>query len=365
MTENHLADLPPEERPLVTFALFAYNQERFIREAVEGALSQTYSPLQIILSDDCSTDRTFEIMQEMVEGYSGPHEILLNKNEENLGVSNHVNKLTQIAKGQLIVAAAGDDISLPDRVDVIVRAWIVNDKPVALCSNAIYIDEAGETLSKGFGWWPAGLPEEHEAVEVSLIRFLFKEECGLYGCAEAWSKALFDYFGPLPSELLGEDPALSFRAWLMDRIVFVPDHLVLYRVHDRNIWGRRFIVDRSIEGFKLQEKRREQLTRGKLGILKSYLDDLKLAHDRGKVSSSLNAKLSKEISRQMEVAKVRGHWWSKSVTWRFATGLRLLAANGGLSDFAWGAQRVMPFRAFLKLRTSLSRMRNWMRNTRL
>jgi len=48
-------------KPLITFALFAYNQERFIREAVQGAFSQTYSPLEIIMSDDCSKDRTFDI----------------------------------------------------------------------------------------------------------------------------------------------------------------------------------------------------------------------------------------------------------------------------------------------------------------
>ena len=53
------------ERPLVTFALFAYNQENYIRAAVEGAFAQTYQPLEIILSDDCSKDRTFEIMQRL------------------------------------------------------------------------------------------------------------------------------------------------------------------------------------------------------------------------------------------------------------------------------------------------------------
>ncbi|MEO5658257.1 MAG: glycosyltransferase, partial [Polaromonas sp.] len=47
--------------PLVTFVLFAYNQKKFIAEAVNGALSQTYSPLQIILSDDASTDGTYEV----------------------------------------------------------------------------------------------------------------------------------------------------------------------------------------------------------------------------------------------------------------------------------------------------------------
>ena len=48
-------------KPLLTFAVGAYNQERFIREAVESAFAQTYSPLEIVLSDDCSRDRTFEI----------------------------------------------------------------------------------------------------------------------------------------------------------------------------------------------------------------------------------------------------------------------------------------------------------------
>ena len=51
------------ERPLVTFALFAYNQEKYIREAVEGAFSQTYQRMEIILSDDCSTDSTFDILK--------------------------------------------------------------------------------------------------------------------------------------------------------------------------------------------------------------------------------------------------------------------------------------------------------------
>ena len=53
-----------ETSHLATLALFAYNQERFIAEAVRGALAQTYSPLEIILSDDCSTDRTAEVARE-------------------------------------------------------------------------------------------------------------------------------------------------------------------------------------------------------------------------------------------------------------------------------------------------------------
>ena len=61
------------ERPLVTFALLAYNQERFVREAVRAAFEQTYRPLEIILSDDCSQDGTFEVLMNMAQSYTGPH----------------------------------------------------------------------------------------------------------------------------------------------------------------------------------------------------------------------------------------------------------------------------------------------------
>lgn len=66
-----------QDRPLITFALFAYNQEQFIEEAVQGAFSQTYSPLEIILSDDGSSDQTFAIISRMESEYCGPHKIIL------------------------------------------------------------------------------------------------------------------------------------------------------------------------------------------------------------------------------------------------------------------------------------------------
>ena len=62
----------------VSICLFAYNQEKYIRAAVESCLSQTYSSCEIILSDDASTDKTFELMQECVREYNGPHKIIDN-----------------------------------------------------------------------------------------------------------------------------------------------------------------------------------------------------------------------------------------------------------------------------------------------
>ncbi len=117
----------PKMRPLLTFAIFAYNQESLVQEAVEAAFAQTYSPLEIILSDDFSQDRTFNIMKAVAAGYHGPHKIVLNRNPSNLGPATHVNRIVKLAQGELIVAASGDDVSLPDRTARIFEAWGVHE----------------------------------------------------------------------------------------------------------------------------------------------------------------------------------------------------------------------------------------------
>ncbi|MBT3873051.1 MAG: glycosyltransferase, partial [Flavobacteriaceae bacterium] len=133
--------------PLVSFILLAYNQENLITEAVESLLSQTYSPLEIILSDDCSSDSTFTIMKSLKDSYKGPHKIKLNRNKTNLGISAHINKLVALTHGDLIFCAAGDDISLPKRCSEVVSFWLDHNKqPDLIATDAYDMTFNGEVL---------------------------------------------------------------------------------------------------------------------------------------------------------------------------------------------------------------------------
>ena len=115
--------LNESQNPLVTLAVFSYNQEKFIREAIEGALSQDYTPLEIILSDDASSDATFEIVEKYAKEYRGPHSLKIRRNYINLGTAMHVSIVGQEAAGAFVVVAAGDDISTSCRVSKIVETW--------------------------------------------------------------------------------------------------------------------------------------------------------------------------------------------------------------------------------------------------
>lgn len=201
--------------PLVTFALFAYNQEHYIREAVAGAFAQTYAPLQIILSDDNSSDRTFEIMQEMAAQYHGPHHVVLNRNEINQGIGVHVNKVMSLATGDFIVVAAGDDISLPERTTVLVDKWVeLGCGALSIHTSLWQIDEQGQVIG----------------IRRPAPKKSFFVPSGIIGASHGWSKKLFDRFGELVPGLFIEDQAIGFRALLSDGLFYIDQPLVKYRV---------------------------------------------------------------------------------------------------------------------------------------
>lgn len=214
----------PEDRPLVTFALFAYNQEKYIREAVEGAFSQTYSPLEIILSDDGSRDRTFEIIEEMARGYRGPHKILTRQNAENSGIFQHFISVLKIAKGAITVVAAGDDTSLPQRTSEIVKALNGNSNCAAACSAVEKIDVESNSL----GFYS---PPLHER-----IGFLHGRMDHLLGCSAAYVTKHVTEIPKFFSGAIAEDAFLSHILQLQGFKIFRIEYpLVRYRIADDNL----------------------------------------------------------------------------------------------------------------------------------
>ena len=206
----------------VSFFLFAYNQELYIREACEAALAQDYADLEVVFSDDCSTDRTFEVMQEVARVYQGPHKIVLNRNRENQGLIGHVNLAHQISSGDLIVVAAGDDLSLPHRVSTIVQAYEQSGRRAnSIHSSVLKIDASGQTL----GLWHPPLAEKMmQLPEMALALSL------LIGATHAWTREVATRFGPITQTRAYEDLIIAFRSALLGEIAYIDKPLVKYRI---------------------------------------------------------------------------------------------------------------------------------------
>ncbi|MGA3266059.1 MAG: glycosyltransferase [Verrucomicrobiota bacterium] len=234
------------KKPLVSFILIGYNQERYVREAVNGVLSQTYSPLEIVLSDDCSKDNTYRVMSEMAADYKGAHKIILNRNETNLHVGRHVNRAMELATGEFIVMGACDDISLPRRVQTLYEKWRETDgRAFCIMSNAAAIDQNGKVIASHFFHAENDtnpgrivLRRYDDRVRVSLLKTGYREvwyASGVLGATNAIQRKIYDEFGPLWGTLFGEDEALCYRANILGGVAYVDEPLVLYRRHTEHL----------------------------------------------------------------------------------------------------------------------------------
>lgn len=265
-----------QDKPLISFIIFSYNQEQFIREAVEGAFSQSYSPLEIVLSDDCSTDMTFEIVTEMVAAYDGPHKIILNQNTRNLGFGRHLNYGFGLCSGELIVVAAGDDISLATRSASLYQSWIAFGKPSMICSGWELIDRYGKQLSDTANSREIspGLLRSKKGKANAVQEYLDGKPFSLVGAAAAYSRELLHCFPALDENIVSEDFSLCLRALLLSDVLCIEDVLVQYRRHDNNISS---VGGSGAERFRVWSVRHAATFRGLYQDLKHLLDTRSLS----------------------------------------------------------------------------------------
>jgi len=99
--------------PLVSVICVCYNHERFVKEAMESALNQTYDHVEVIITDDNSTDNSVKKILALVDQNPG---IQFLKNEENIGHNRTFNKAFQKSRGEYIIDLAADDVLMPSRV---------------------------------------------------------------------------------------------------------------------------------------------------------------------------------------------------------------------------------------------------------
>lgn len=206
----------------ITFLLLAYEQASTIDEAIAGAFGQVCEPCEIILSDDASRDSTFERMCSAAQGYSGPHDVRTRRSAQNRGLLQHLVDAVSECSGDLIILAAGDDISEPDRTARIVEEWRNMGCGTALIhSDWQGIDAQGERIVT-----PSVAHDRKHDLEA-----LAKGETGPLGATCAMTRSLLTDFAPVNDAVRFEDRVFPFRALLLGgEIRYIDEKLVRYRI---------------------------------------------------------------------------------------------------------------------------------------
>ncbi len=102
--------------PLVTVVTITYNSSSYVRDAIESVLAQSYTNIEYVIGDDCSTDDTWQIIQEYDD-----YRIIAYRNESNVREYANRNKAINKAKGKYLIFIDGDDVIYPHGLDFMVR----------------------------------------------------------------------------------------------------------------------------------------------------------------------------------------------------------------------------------------------------
>lgn len=211
--------------PRVSIGLPVYNGERFVAHAIDSILNQSFSDLELIISDNGSTDGTAAIVQSYAK--RDPR-VRFFRSEENRGAAWNFNRVFAAASGKYFKWAAADDMC---RTDFLARAVEIldSDPSVVLCHCKVaQIDEAGEQVGFYEFEMRTDSPHAHERFRDLIV---VRHDCyAVFGLVrtEALRKT------PLIGSYVGSDRVLLGEFGLMGKLHEIPEILFYRRKHQQN-----------------------------------------------------------------------------------------------------------------------------------
>nr|WP_315229879.1 glycosyltransferase [uncultured Limnohabitans sp.] len=199
--------------------LLTYNQEAFVQEALQSLLDQDVDDLEIVVSDDASKDKTWDVVSALAQAYSGPKKIILNRHDCNVGIGANYAKAFSLSSGEVIFSAAGDDVSLPSRCTDTIAAWVQSGMTADLvATDALDMTVAGEVV---------GVKTMDNVQEWGLDAWFVRRPYH-FGASHMMTRRMLA-LNSLNPQLNAEDQCLMFRALLMGGALRLAKPLVKHR----------------------------------------------------------------------------------------------------------------------------------------
>lgn len=211
--------------PLVSVAMATCNGARFLREQLESIYAQTYSAIEVVVSDDQSTDETPAILRE----YERTRGLKFEINDTRLGVTKNFERTVRRCSGEFIALADQDDIWLPEKIERLVAN--IGESSL-ICSDAQLCDDRGVVFAPSFYRYARILvPPQSLARQWSLVANF------VTGCATLFRRGLLDEALPIPTGAPIHDWWFAIVAARQKGVRFLDEPLLLYRQHDNNEVG--------------------------------------------------------------------------------------------------------------------------------
>lgn len=229
----------------VAILLATYNGEVFLEEQLHSLLRQTYQPYVVVVSDDNSTDGTWDILERWSSLYPSLFELHLNSSGRHGHAANFSNlcELGKTSECDYFLFCDQDDVWLDNKIKTQLSACLAEEKkygssePILVHSDLKVVDSSLNEIAASFFNFQ-GLPgaQTHD-----FPKFLIQNN--VTGCATLINRALLEVGSPLPKEVVVHDWWFALVAKLLGRLVFIDQSLIAYRQHSENAIGAKVIKE--------------------------------------------------------------------------------------------------------------------------
>ena len=238
--------------PLVSIVLATYNGEKFLEQQLDSLIKQDYPNIEIIAIDDCSSDKTFQILQQYAIQYAFFKAYI---NEKNLGLNKNFERGLLLAQGEYIAIADQDDIWKKKKVSTLINR-IGNNTMVYHDSELI--DSNGASFNKKLSDVKK-LSDFSNPLNYALVAHV-------PGHAMLFKKSLVAQCIPFPKKAILYDHWLAYVATFDQGIRFINQALVLYRQHENNMHGAG-LVEKKLQNPQTQALKKTELARERVRLL--------------------------------------------------------------------------------------------------
>jgi len=212
-------------QPKVSIGMPVFNGERYVAEAIESVLSQTYRNLELVIADNASTDNTENICRAFAERDTRVRYV---RNEKNEGASWSHNTAFELSKGEYFRWLASDDALAPELVEKSVEVLKNRPEVASVFTWVQDIDDLGETIGVKKSGTGAQLPRPHQRFRgMSTVR-------PYYNCEEVFGLARRKYLArtKLLAPYTDSDRTLMAELGLYGPFFEIEEPLFLHRLHE-------------------------------------------------------------------------------------------------------------------------------------
>ena len=164
------------KNPLISVLLSVYNDDKNIKKSIDSILSQSYKNIELLVIDDCSSDKTYEIINEITDS-----RIRIFRNKKNQGLTKSLNTLVKASKGQILARQDSDDISLPNRLELQYNE--LQKSQLDACTTRAYVKDSKRSIPRFSHLLPLGIVKKYKNPFIHgtlLLKKSIMEEVGLY-----------------------------------------------------------------------------------------------------------------------------------------------------------------------------------------